>query len=113
MVAQLLAAAVGLWLMAAPAILEYGGDAAIVDRIVGPLAATVGGMAASEVLRSMRWSNLPLGLGILAAPGILEYPWDASMNSIFSGLMLVACALMRGRRRHQYGGGWKVLLLGR
>jgi hypothetical protein len=111
--AQLLAAAVGLWLMAAPAILGYGGDAAVVDRIAGPLAATIGSMAASEVLRPLRWTNLPLGLGLLAAPGILEYPWDASRSSVFSGVMLVVCALIGGRRRHRYGGGWKALFVRR
>ena len=91
----------------------HGGNAAVVDRIVGPLAATIGGMAASEVLRPIRWAHLPLGVGLLAAPGILGYPGDASMSSVLSGLALIACALVRGRRRHRYGGGWKVLLVRR
>lgn len=32
--------AVGIWLMAAPAVLAYGDKAAINDRIVGPVAIT-------------------------------------------------------------------------
>ena len=83
-----------------------------VDRIVGPIAATVGAIAASEVLRAMRWVNLPLGLALLIAPGVLGYPGDASMNSVLSGLALAACALVRGRRRHRYGGGWRGLFGG-
>jgi hypothetical protein len=45
---------VGMWLMAAPAILGYGGTAATNDWIIGPRAATIAAVAASEVLRSLR-----------------------------------------------------------
>jgi hypothetical protein len=48
---RLLTVAVGIWLMAAPAVLGYAGTPATSDRIAGPVVAAIGIVAASTVTR--------------------------------------------------------------
>jgi hypothetical protein len=107
--AQLLGALLGVWLMAAPAVLGYGAPAATADRIAGPLAAMFGVVAASEVTRGVRRANLPVGLWLLAAPWVLGYPTPAMLNSIGVGLLLAVLSFVRGTVRERFGGGWTSL----
>ncbi len=66
---HLIAAILGIWLMEALDLLGYGPQAAIAnnDHIIGPLAARVGLVAASEAIRNVRWLNIPLSLWLLMA----------------------------------------------
>jgi hypothetical protein len=48
---DLVAAALGIWLMASPAVLSYGGAAGAADRIAGPVVASVALIAAAEAVR--------------------------------------------------------------
>lgn len=108
--ARLASAAVGLWLMAAPAVLAYGAPAATNDRIVGPVAATFAVIAIWEVTRALRRVNLLLGLWMLAAPWLLgSYPTDATLNSMAAGALLAAFSLFRGDIAQEYGGGWSAV----
>ena len=109
MIARLLAAGTGLWLMASPALLDYGDPAAGVDRIVGPIAASVSVIALSQVMRELRWLTLPLALVLLLAPLALGYGQTASINSLASAAVLAATAFFAPTRRYSFGGGWKVL----
>ena len=110
MQAQLLAAILGVWLMAAPAVLGYGEPAATSDRVVGPLAASFAVVAVWQVTRPVRWGNLPLGVWLLAAPWLLGYERAAFLNSMAVGAALVACALVRGTvDSRRLGGGWSAL----
>lgn len=106
---RLLSSALGIWLMAAPAVLGYGGNAAIVDRIVGPLAASAAIIAIAEVTRPVRWANTVLGAWLVAAPWVLGYSGVATSNSAIVGSLLVACSLVRGKINDRFGGGWSVL----
>lgn len=108
--ARLANTAVGIWLMAAPAVLGYGGPAATNDRIVGPLAATFAIVAIWETTRALRWLNLALGLWLLAAPWLLGgYAGDAVLNSLAAGALLALFSLVRGEMKQKYGGGWRAL----
>ena len=108
--ARLANTAVGLWLMAAPAVLGYSGAAATNDRIVGPLAATFAIVAIWEVTRALRWANLALGLWMLAAPWLLGgYPAEATAGSMAAGALLALFSLVRGKIRQEYAGGWSAL----
>jgi general stress protein CsbA len=104
--------ALGLWLMAAPAILGYGPLASDNDRIVGPLAVSVAIIAISEVTREVRWVSIPLGLWLLAAPWLLGYGLAPTINSLVVGLLLIALAFVRGAVEERFGGGWSSLLPG-
>ena len=108
--AQAVNAALGVWLLAAPAVLGYGGPARTNDRIVGPLAAGLAVIAIWEVTRPVGRANLALGLWLLAAPWLLGYPAVATVNSIVVGLALGALALAPGSYRPgRFGGGWSAL----
>jgi hypothetical protein len=107
--AQLINAALGIWLMAAPAVLSYGGAARTNDRIVGPLAAAFAVVAASEVMRPLRRANWVCGFGLLIAPGAMGYGGAATINSLIVGVLLLAFASVRGTVAGRYGGGWSSL----
>ncbi|MGK4004006.1 SDR family oxidoreductase [Sorangium sp. So ce1036] len=106
---SILSAAVGIWLMIAPAALDYGAPASTSDRIVGPLLATVGLVALFEVARPLLWVNLALGLWLVAAPWALGFPADARWNSLACGAAVALLSQARGRSTRRYGGGWTAL----
>ena len=108
--ARLLSAALGLWLMAAPHVLDYGGAVRVNDRVMGPLVASLGVLAAWEVARELRWSSLVFGLWLLVAPWVLKAPVAAIVNEMTVGLCLIALALVRGQVRERFGGGWSSLM---
>lgn len=109
--ARLANTALGLWLMAAPAVLGYEGTAAATnDRITGPLAATFAIIAIWEVTRTLRWLNLALGLWLLAAPWSLGgFPAEATLTSMATGALLAVFSLVRGKIRQDHGGGWSAV----
>ena len=83
--ARILTAALGIWLMAAPAVLGYDRPASADDRIVGPLAAAFAIVAIWEVTRPLSWMNLLLGLWLIVAPWLLGYGLTATINSTVVG----------------------------
>jgi general stress protein CsbA len=100
----------GVWLMAAPAILNYGDPAQTNDRIVGPIAAAFAVIAIWEVTRSVRWVNTMLGLWLLVAPWILGYDSSAAiLNSLVAGAIMALVSMVRGKVTQHYGGGWSSL----
>ncbi len=105
--AQLLSAGVGIWLMAAPAVLGYAGPAATNDHIVGPTAASFAVIALWQATRGARWMNLPLGVWLILAPWILGYAgMPPTINSSVAGLVLATLSFVHGSRTHRYAGGW-------
>ena len=107
--AQAVCTLLGIWLMAAPGLLEYGRPAATSDWIVGPLIATFACIAIWEATRSMRWLNLPLGLWLLTTPWLFEYSHEARVNSLAVGLAVSVLAFVGGHVTEQFGGGWSML----
>lgn len=102
--------ALGIWLMAAPAVLGYGAPASINDRIVGPLVASFATMAMWQVTRSLRWLNLLLGLWLLVAPWLLGYPVGREVaNSLLVGTIIALASGVRGPLPHRIGGGWRAI----
>jgi hypothetical protein len=99
----------GLWLMAAPAVLGYGNPAADNDRIFGPILGSFAFISMWPITRGMRWCNVPLGAWLAAAPWILGYPMDAAWNSLISGLAIIALSATPAPTRRRFGGGWSSL----
>jgi hypothetical protein len=110
--AQILATALGVWLMAAPEVLDYDKTARINDWIVGPLVATFACVAIWEATRSCRWANVFLGLWLVAAPWALGYDGLPTLHSTCAGLVLIALSAIEGKRQHALGGGWSALWRG-
>ena len=100
----LLSTALGIWLMAAPAVLGSAGAAANSDVIAGALVATVAVTAMGEVTRSFRFLNIVLGLWIVAGPWLLSGATTSSTwNGAIAGLLVVVLSLPRGRIGERYG----------
>jgi hypothetical protein len=106
---QLLNTALGLWLMAAPAVLGYGRPASTNDYIIGPLVATFACIAIWEATRPVRWINLPLGLWLIAAPLLLDTSQAGALNSVLCGIAIAVCSCLGGVVRRRFGGGWTAL----
>lgn len=105
-------AALGVWLMAAPAVLGYGGLTSATHRLVGPVVASFAFVAVWGHLRELRWANLPLGALLLVVPWPLGFGPAATTNGLIVGLALVTLAPVRGPIRERFGGGWEVLWRG-
>ena len=103
---------IGLWLMAAPAVLGYAGTAATVDRILGPLAASFAITAFAEATRPVRHANLLIGALLVLAPLPLGYPTIAAVNSIVCGIAMMALSRVRGSIKSRFGGGWSKIWTG-
>ena len=108
--AQIINAALGIWLMAAPAVLDYSGAADTNSRIIGPIAATFAIIAIWECTRGLRWVNVVVGLWLLMAPWVLGYDELAPrIDDRIVGGLLILFGLVKGKISHRFGGGWLSL----
>lgn len=112
--AQALSALVGVWLVAAPALLGYADVAAAsaVHRVVGPVVAGASLVAVWGHARPLRWVNAPLGLALVGAPLAVSYPLVGAANGVLAGLLVAGLAFVRGTVDRRFGGGWSVLWTG-
>lgn len=96
--ARLVAVAVGIWLMLAPAALGYGDPGATNDRISGPIIGGFAFVAIWEVVRPLRWATLPFGAWLVLAPLVLGYGHlVAGVNSVACGAAVVLSAPLGAR----------------
>lgn len=107
--AQLLVSILGIWLMAAPDVLGYGGALADSNRIVGPLLVTTGGIAIWEVTRKARLAALPLACWLLASPWIFGAPTEAIISNMATGIAAGLLSLVHGHVPDKFGGGWVAI----
>jgi hypothetical protein len=106
---QWITVAVGLWLMAAPAVVGYGGLASRQARLIGPLVAAIAWIASSEVTRAVRWLNLPIGLALVLLSLGPGYSRAASIVAAVSGTVVVLVLLRRHQVKSRMGGGWRAI----
>ena len=107
----LLSVALGLWLMAAPAVLGAQGGAANSDHLVGALVVTVAVIAMGEPVRAFRYVNVALGAWIVVSPIVLGGGSTAStVNAVVVGAALVALSWPRGSVRERYGGWMRYVV---
>jgi hypothetical protein len=109
LVARIVNAALGIWLMAAPDVLAYSGAARTNDHAVGPVVAACAIIALHEVGRPLLRLNWVFGLWLLLAPWALGYGFEPLLNTTVVGLLLIGCSLIRGANRERPGGGWSSL----
>lgn len=114
MLPQIVVALIGVWLMAAPAVLGYeGGTADNAHRILGPLIASFGTVAVFQATRGARWVNVPLG-GAVAATALLVFlPSEGgpmAVNAVLSGALVAGLSLLGGQVSVKTGGGWRAIL---
>lgn len=100
---------IGLWLMAAPAVISYGPPAADFHRIIGPTAAAAAAVAMAQATRSVRWVNLLLGAVLVVGAWVLDSEIAPRLNGVLSGLLMAVFAIPSGKFKHHIGGGWRAL----
>lgn len=110
MIARLLTALLGAWLMAAPAVLHYGGLAADNDRFVGPLGLAFAIIALFPATRGLRWVHLVLGIWLVIAAWLFVPHWPLRFNDLLTGLALCGLAFVRAPQQAHLGAGWAGLL---
>jgi uncharacterized membrane protein len=107
----LFSAALGVWLMAVPAMLGVAGPAADSSHLAGALVVTWAVIAFGEIARPVRLVNILMGLWIAAAPWLLSGATDASRwSDLFVGALLIALSIRRGRIDEQFG-SWNRYLI--
>ncbi len=100
----LASAAIGLWLMASPAVFGTVDRAADSDNIVGALVVTVAIIALSDVGRAARFLNVAFGAWIIASPWLLSGgTTSAAWNDVAAGIALILLSLPRGPVGERYG----------
>jgi hypothetical protein len=98
------AALLGIWLMAAPSLLNLAGRTADSTHITGALVATLAVVAFAEPARAVRFLNIVSGLWLLVAPWFLHGSTSAWWCiSVATGVVLIALSLRRGPVADQYG----------
>lgn len=106
-----LSAAIGVWLMAAPAILGIGGMAANSHYLAGALVTTWAVIAFGEVARPVRLLNIPIGIWVAVAPWLLAGPTDLSRwTDLAAGALLIALSIRRGPIEERFG-DWNRFLI--
>lgn len=107
----LLSAALGVGLMAAPAVLGIRGAAADSHHLAGALVVTWAIIAFGEVARPVRLLNIAMGVWVAGAPWLLAGATDISRwADLLVGGLLVALSLRRGRIDERFG-GWNRYLV--
>lgn len=100
----------GLWLMAAPAVLGTGGAAADSDHLVGGLVITIAAIAFAEPTRAARYANAVAGAWLLVAPWVLGgMTGPARVSNVAVGVVLILTSRYKGRIHDRYG-AWDRLI---
>lgn len=101
-----LSTAIGIWLMLTRLTFDSTGTMANSDHLIGSLVVTFSIIALAEVVRSVRFINIPFGIWLVAAPWLLDgiMTPSAVWNSVVCGLALIALALPRGPVKDTYAG---------
>jgi hypothetical protein len=103
--------AVGVGLMAAPALLGVAGAAADSNHVTGALVVTWAVIAFGEVARPVRLLNIPIGLWIVISPWLLSGATDVSRwTDVLGGVLLIAVSIRRGRVEERFA-GWNRFLI--
>ncbi len=89
--AHMFNAALGLWLITSPAVMEYGGAAMMwSDMISGLLLLVFGLLSASWRMAPARWGAAAVGCWVLAAPLVF---WTPSASVYLNGTLIGALAI--------------------
>ena len=108
--AQAINVLIGLWVMVAPGIFDWGPSATDNGHIVGPVIFTFSFTSLWEVTRGVRKANYPLAVWLLIAPWILGYSSNAAIISdMAAGILVIIFSSFQGKITQHFGGGWSSL----
>lgn len=103
------AAALGVWLMAAPGVLAQPQAGADLSHIIGALVLTVSIIAMGEPIRMLRFLNVVAALALGISTFIIELGAAVAVANILSALAIAALSLPKGEIRESFG-SWDKLI---
>src|SRR5262245_60707915 len=107
----LVTAALGAWLMGAPAIFQIHGRAAHSDHVFGALVVSVAIIAFAEVARAARFFNIALALALIVLTWLLGGVTLAlGLNNLIATALIIVLSIPPGRIRNTYG-SWNPLIV--
>lgn len=110
MVAQIINALLGIFLIAAPGLFGLGPTASDNFQIFGPVITTFAVISWWEATRTVRLWNVPIGAWLVASPIFLDYgSGTATVLAVVAGAAVVGLAFVKGKVEKRYGGGWAAL----
>ena len=109
MIWQAIAFAIAVGVMAAPDALGLSESVADAFHILGPIAASIAGMALADVLRGLRRAHLIVGPAIALAPILLGGEMVAIAVGVVAGAALALLAFPGPPERGKFGGGWAMV----
>ncbi|MEY2932455.1 MAG: hypothetical protein RL033_3204 [Pseudomonadota bacterium] len=110
MLSQLLAALLGISLLAVPAVTRQAHPEALLAQLAGALIAGVALVAMSELLRGLRWLTATLGLSLVAAEAVVGAHGLIGLYGALAGTAVMLLSLLPGSQRHSFAGGWRSLM---
>jgi uncharacterized membrane protein len=101
----LAAGLLGVWLIAAPPVIGFGGGLSDSGRLVGALVTTFAVVAMAEVGRPLRFVNVLFGAWVALSPFLLGGPPArlVAYHHIATGLLIIAVSFPRGRVEDKHG----------
>lgn len=100
-------AALGMLLMATPLVFGNAPPLYFSDHIAGCLVILVAVTATAEIVRVVRFLNVPLGVWVAVSPFLLDGGSGLAMTAnLVIGLALIGLSLPRGIRSDQHYGAW-------
>ena len=100
---DMVGAALGLWLMASPLVLDYGGMTAAQNAVVIGFLLIAAEFVILSFFRAWEeWINVILGAWLVVSPWVLGATVIATTNLVIVGLLVLALALYEiwDERRH-------------
>lgn len=101
--------ALGIWLIAAPAVIGSTDGPRVSHLVTGPIVAAIAVVSMSAVARSLIRIDALLGGWLVLAPLIVPHG-TAWWESVVVGLAILLLALVPRSQAGQFGGGWAVLV---
>lgn len=97
-------AAIGVWLMIAPAVLDYHGLATSNSLLVGALVVTFAVIGFGESARAARWVNVVFGAWLVLSPFLFRDDTSAfRWHELLAGVAVIALTFRRGPIGERFG----------
>jgi hypothetical protein len=109
MIGALLSVALGVWVIAAPDVLNSSELLRVSEHVVGPLVVGLSLASTSPVMRRLRIVNLAPAACLLGVGFITIDVGGGAINAIVVAIVLGSLAYIDRERRGHYGGGWRAV----
>jgi hypothetical protein len=110
-------AALGVWLMAAPAVFQTQGLSANINYVLGTAVWAIAIIALAEVARGIRFVNIALAIALMVLPWLIDGSNSAGMatmlsnfNNLVVGALVIVLSIPPGKIKNTYG-SWNRLIV--